>query len=406
MTEGTERYPGVELIEAAERLGATLDVDASWDAFRGLGGRGRLATARRTRRFSPSSSSDPTFPEADVARLRDERLNDLLQVKADPRRRVDQAFTSTIYAAGSPYGRPAGRRRDHGSRPDAGRLAASRTGPSMDPTRTALIVGGDLKTADVLRALGALGGAGLRLPPRSPADPAVTAPPVATRPSTDPIVRFYHRPGSVQTELRIGHVGLPRRTPDFHAVQVMRRDPRRPVQLAPPDEPARGARATRTASDAGFDMRRGRRARSRVRTAVQTRGDRAGHHRSARRAAPHSRDAGHPGGASRRARLPGRRLPAPVRDPGRRRRRSRRPLRPRPAGRRTDALPGGRRCGHNRRRPEGRPGTISTRPARDRGRGRLSTPWAPISRRPGSASWRWSARNSPQERRRTARRSR
>ena len=33
MTEGTERYPGVELIEAGERLGATLHVDASWDAF-------------------------------------------------------------------------------------------------------------------------------------------------------------------------------------------------------------------------------------------------------------------------------------------------------------------------------------------------------------------------------------
>src|ERR1035437_526354 len=33
MTEGTKRYPGVELIEAGERLGATLHVDASWDAF-------------------------------------------------------------------------------------------------------------------------------------------------------------------------------------------------------------------------------------------------------------------------------------------------------------------------------------------------------------------------------------
>ena len=33
MTEGTQRYPGLELIEAAERLGATLHVDASWDAF-------------------------------------------------------------------------------------------------------------------------------------------------------------------------------------------------------------------------------------------------------------------------------------------------------------------------------------------------------------------------------------
>jgi zinc protease len=30
-----------------------------------------------------------------------------------------------------------------------------------------------------------------------------------------------HRPGSVQTEIRVGHVGLPRVIPDFHAVSVM-----------------------------------------------------------------------------------------------------------------------------------------------------------------------------------------
>ena len=107
MTEGTERYPGVELIEAAERLGATLHADASWDAFaasvdvaaRRLGAALELLAELVER---------PTFPEADVARLREERLNDLLQVKADPRRRVEQAFAATIYAPDSPYSRPAG----------------------------------------------------------------------------------------------------------------------------------------------------------------------------------------------------------------------------------------------------------------------------------------------------------
>ena len=34
-------------------------------------------------------------------------------------------------------------------------------------------------------------------------------------------MRVVHRPGSVQTEIRIGHRGLPRRIPDFHAVSVM-----------------------------------------------------------------------------------------------------------------------------------------------------------------------------------------
>ena len=34
-------------------------------------------------------------------------------------------------------------------------------------------------------------------------------------------MRVVHRPGSVQTEIRIGHRGLPRRIDDFHAVSVM-----------------------------------------------------------------------------------------------------------------------------------------------------------------------------------------
>jgi predicted Zn-dependent peptidase len=34
-------------------------------------------------------------------------------------------------------------------------------------------------------------------------------------------VRIVHRPGSVQSELRVGHPGLPRRIPDYHAVAVM-----------------------------------------------------------------------------------------------------------------------------------------------------------------------------------------
>ena len=54
----------------------------------------------------------PTFPAAEVERLRDERLNDLLQAQADPRRRADEAFAATIYEAASPYHRPAGGTRE------------------------------------------------------------------------------------------------------------------------------------------------------------------------------------------------------------------------------------------------------------------------------------------------------
>ncbi len=264
MTEGTERYPGVELIEAAERLGATLGVDANWDGF--------VASVDVAASRLPAALAllaelveHPTFPEADVARLREERLNDLLQVKADPRRRVDQAFTSTIYAAGSPYGRPAAgdEQTVPGLTPDALRRV-HRT--IQDPSRTALVVGGDITAADVLRAIGASVDL-VPTPANLPADPSVGAPTVASG-VDHPIVRFYHRPGAVQTELRIGHVGLPRRTPDFYAVQVMGAilgglfNSRLQMNL-------REDKGYTYGIGAGFDMRRAAGPFS-VRTAVQT----------------------------------------------------------------------------------------------------------------------------------------
>ncbi len=70
------------------------------------------------------------------------------------------------------------------------------------------------------------------------------------------IVRVVHRPGSVQTEIRIGHPGLPRRVADFHAVSVMSAilgglfNSRLNMQL-------REAKGYTYGAGAGFDMRRG-----------------------------------------------------------------------------------------------------------------------------------------------------
>jgi len=76
-----------------------------------------------------------------VERLRDERLNDILQARADPRRRAEEGFVETIYAAGSPYRRPSGGLPETVRNIDA---AAVRTmhARRFDPARMTLIVGG------------------------------------------------------------------------------------------------------------------------------------------------------------------------------------------------------------------------------------------------------------------------
>ncbi|MGD0863106.1 MAG: pitrilysin family protein [Candidatus Limnocylindrales bacterium] len=264
MTEGTKRYPGLELIEAAERLGSTLHVEANWDAVV-ASVEVAASRLRAALELLDELVERPVFPAEEVSRLRDERLNDLLQMRAEPRRRVEQAFSQTIYTGDSPYARLAG-----GDEKTVEPLTRDELmnvhRAFLAPAGAALVVGGDLTGLDVPRlaedVVGSLATA------RGSGPGAATEVPLAGSAVDRPIVRLFHRPGSVQSEVRIGHVGLPRRVPDFHAVQVMAAilgglfNSRLQMNL-------REEKGYTYGVGAGFDMRRGAGPFG-VRTAVQT----------------------------------------------------------------------------------------------------------------------------------------
>ena len=214
LSEGTEHYDAMALTEASERLGASLHAESGWDAL--TAGvdvpADRLPAALE---LLAELVLRPTFPAAEVERLRDERLNDILQAKADPRRRAEETFIGTIYAPSAPYHRPAGGTQEtiEALTPATLRRAWA---AGLDPRRATIVVGGDLGGQDVAAMVARLfedwgDGSGIR--PVAPIDDASSA---AGR-----LVRVVHRPGSVQTEIRIGHRGLRRRIPDFHALSVM-----------------------------------------------------------------------------------------------------------------------------------------------------------------------------------------
>lgn len=214
LTEGTERYDAIALVEATERLGASLHADAGWDAW-------SVGIEVPATRLGPAFellaevAAHPTFPAAEVERLRDERLNDILQARADARRRVDEAFSATVYTHDSPYHRPAGGTRTTVAPLDRERLAAA-WARGLDPERMTLIVAGDLNDADPIRLAGELMGGWAR------ADGADR--PGAIRAASalrGRRLRLVDKPGAPQTEIRVGHVGLSRRIADFHAVSVM-----------------------------------------------------------------------------------------------------------------------------------------------------------------------------------------
>ncbi len=215
LSEGTQSYDAIQLVEATERLGASLHADAGWDAMSVSVDvpADRLAAALE---LAAEVLLRPTFPAPEVERLRDERLNDLLQAQADPRRRAEHAFAATIYAAASPYHRPSGGTRETVERltPDHLRHAYER---ALDPGRATLIVAGDLGGLHVIPLAEQLFGGWTGVGRGGEQAASI----VDTAARADRVVHVVHRPGSVQTEVRIGHRGLSRKIPDFHAVSVM-----------------------------------------------------------------------------------------------------------------------------------------------------------------------------------------
>jgi zinc protease len=217
LTEGTKHHDAIGLTEAAERLGASLHAEAGWDGMSVSIDvpAGRLGEALG---LVAEVASEPTFPAADVERMRDERLNDLLQAKADPRRRADDAFVNTIYAPGVPYGRPSAGTEATVPGLDAAACAALHA-RRFDPARMTLVIGGDLEALDG-GDVWSIAESRFRAWSPNPDAESPSKPSIAAA-RIERIVRVIHRPGSVQTEIRVGHVGLPRLIPDFHAVSVM-----------------------------------------------------------------------------------------------------------------------------------------------------------------------------------------
>jgi len=216
LSEGTRRHSAIELVEASERLGSSLHAEAGWDAI-SVGVDvpvGRLGPALE---LVAEMLSEPTFPENEIQRLREERLNDILQAKADPRRRAEEAFVDTVFDDRSPYRRPAGGIQATVERLDAA-ACADLLARRFDPARMTLVVGGDLEGIDVVALARERFGSWVASPTSERPGPIHSASTVEADPR---LVRVDHRPGSVQTEIRIGHIGLPRRIDDFHALSVM-----------------------------------------------------------------------------------------------------------------------------------------------------------------------------------------
>lgn len=201
-----------QLAEAIDGLGMSTDSGVSWDTtqigFTAL--RSRMTEALA---LHADLVRRPRFPAAEVDRLRDERLAQLVQRRHEPSALASEVFNAWVFGEDVVYARPLG-----GTRATAAALTREDVlafhAERYVPSGAGLVVAGDVSADEVEAAVEAAYGDWLGAPP------AQALPRVAPRVAETTVV-IAHRPGAVQSELRLGHIGVERTAPDYPAVIVM-----------------------------------------------------------------------------------------------------------------------------------------------------------------------------------------
>jgi predicted Zn-dependent peptidase len=208
---GTGKHTAGELAEAMESIGAELHVASGWDAT-------TVAVTCLAERLPRALElvaevvAESTFPDAEVARHRDQQLARIRQRAMDPASLANDWAAKLFYAKGVPYGRPLSG--THESVASFGHEDVKGFAERFyRPGGGGLVLAGDVDA----RAVAAhaerhfVGWAG--------------TPPGRSEVSDTPrflrrTIHVVHRPGSVQSELRFGYPSVPRKHADYFPLIV------------------------------------------------------------------------------------------------------------------------------------------------------------------------------------------
>lgn len=209
---GTDRHDVESLAWELESLGVELESSSSWDsAYAGI----TVATERLDPALALLAEvvRRPRFPADQVERLRDQQVATILQRRKEPRALADRAAAHFIFRDGVPYGRP--------------QLGLERTVEALDRDdlerfhqrryragSAAIIVTGAIEPDQASERVRAHFGDWRGAPAEPPSFD------VAPRVESTTVF-IVHRPGSVQSEIRLGHVGVSRHHDDYFSLQVM-----------------------------------------------------------------------------------------------------------------------------------------------------------------------------------------
>lgn len=246
LDEGAGSHSALELAEAIDQLGASLTSTASRDAA-------HVRITVLTPRLEPALElmadivRDPAFADAEVERVRNERRTRALQQRDQPGTQAGHALDEALFGATHPYGQPLSGTPESLTEIRHEALVAHFRA-QYRPSRATVVAVGDLSEEELRPLLekhfgawtdeaaaragatapaaapppSATGAAGTPATPgaaaSTPSASAAPANPLAHRPRT---IYILDRPGSAQSEIRVGRIAVDRGTEAYFPLTVL-----------------------------------------------------------------------------------------------------------------------------------------------------------------------------------------
>jgi len=207
---GTSTRTADRLAWDFEKLGAELNVDVVWD-YAALTVTAPADRAEAALALLAEVVLDPAIAPAEVDRLKNEQLAELLQRDAEPRALASDQANRFIFAPTAPYHRPLIGLREtlRAFTPETVRAAYASLWRAGSAGLVAVGAIDENTLRDLAtRHLGQWTGV------------APSAKPTIKQAEQKASIHIVHRAGSVQSEIRVGQVGVPRKHPDYYPLCI------------------------------------------------------------------------------------------------------------------------------------------------------------------------------------------
>jgi zinc protease len=211
LNQGTKTRSAVDIANGLQSIGASVNPSASWDAS-GISMRTITKNLDKALDYYADVVKNPAFPNPEFTQLRGRVLGQLQQRRSSNTAVAGVVYDKVLYGD-QPYGRQLS-----GDEKSVQAISRDDIAKFYDnyyrPNNSTLIVVGDVTMETIKpkleKAFGDWKSGGV--------SPATLA---AQRMMAKPGIYIVDKPGSAQSSVTIGEVGIDRSNPDYYAVQVM-----------------------------------------------------------------------------------------------------------------------------------------------------------------------------------------